>query len=154
VQLTLANNIFAFNTWPNVGESTGFYLGAGVRLVREGHNLFWSRGDCEIQADFVEGGRCFSREEIANGTWAAATRQGTGDVVADPLFVGAWPGVDLHLQEGSPARDAGTPEGAPAEDVEGNPRDAQPGIGAYEARRVGNTGLLSGGAPPRSGARP
>jgi hypothetical protein len=135
VQLTLVNNIFAFNTGPNVGEPSGLYLGAGVRLVREGHNLFWSRGDCEIQADFVEEGRCFSREEITNGTWAAATGQGTGDVVADPLFVGAWPVADLHLQEGSPARDAGTPEGAPSEDVEGNPRDAQPDIGAYEARR-------------------
>jgi len=132
VSLTLVNNIFAFNTGPEVGTPTGLYLGAGVTLVREGHNLFWSREDCEIQADFVEEGRCFTRAEVTDGTWAAATGQGESDLVAEPLFVAPWPEVNLHLRDGSPALNAGTSEGAPAEDMEGHPRDARPDIGAYE----------------------
>jgi hypothetical protein len=39
---------------------------------------------------------------------------------------------DAHLLPTSPARDAGTPVGAPSVDFEGHPRDAQPDIGAYE----------------------
>ncbi len=39
---------------------------------------------------------------------------------------------DAHLSAESPAIDAGTTEGTPATDLEGNPRDAQPDIGAYE----------------------
>jgi hypothetical protein len=39
---------------------------------------------------------------------------------------------DAHLQANSPAVNAGTSSGAPATDIEGNPRDAQPDIGAYE----------------------
>jgi hypothetical protein len=45
-----------------------------------------------------------------------------------------WPGVDLHLDEQSPAIDAGTSENAPSEDCEGKIRPAGNGhdIGAYE----------------------
>jgi hypothetical protein len=39
---------------------------------------------------------------------------------------------DAHLQSTSPAIDAGTADGAPSDDVDGRPRDAQPDIGAYE----------------------
>ncbi|MBL7201801.1 MAG: hypothetical protein ISS56_16800 [Anaerolineae bacterium] len=39
---------------------------------------------------------------------------------------------DGHLQEGSPAIDAGTAAGAPATDIERRPRTAPPDIGAYE----------------------
>jgi hypothetical protein len=86
IKLTLLNNIFAFNTGPNIGTPTGIYLGEGVTLVKEGHNLFWSREDGEIQAEFVTGDTWFSRNEITNGTWAAACGQGEGDTVGDPLF--------------------------------------------------------------------
>jgi hypothetical protein len=41
---------------------------------------------------------------------------------------------DGHLLPGSPAIDAGTTEGAPPDDVEGQPRDSLPDIGAYEWR--------------------
>ncbi len=133
VTLTLVNNIFAFNADPT-GEPTGIYLGAGVNLVREDHNLYWSREDGEITAEFVSGrdDPDFTRPEVADGTWAASTGQGQGDVVADPLFVSNWPEVDPHLQAGSPAVNASSVEGAPSDDVEGHPRDDQPDIGAYE----------------------
>jgi len=52
----------------------------------------------------------------------------------DPRFVRpAW-GVegDYRLQGGSPAIDAGTPIGAPLEDLEGRLRDAKPDLGAFE----------------------
>lgn len=39
---------------------------------------------------------------------------------------------DPHLQPGSPAVNAGTMDGAPADDFDGRPRDPQPDIGAYE----------------------
>ncbi|MGE5345153.1 MAG: choice-of-anchor Q domain-containing protein, partial [Acidithiobacillales bacterium] len=39
---------------------------------------------------------------------------------------------DAHLLATSPARDAGTPVGAPSVDFDGHPRDARPDIGAYE----------------------
>lgn len=40
---------------------------------------------------------------------------------------------DYHLLPNSPCIDSGTPQGAPATDLEGNPRDASPDMGAYES---------------------
>ncbi len=51
----------------------------------------------------------------------------------DPLFVNP-AGDDYHLTTASPAIDAGTNAGVTA-DLEGNPRDTRPDIGAYEAVR-------------------
>ncbi|MFW6116064.1 MAG: choice-of-anchor Q domain-containing protein, partial [Chloroflexota bacterium] len=39
---------------------------------------------------------------------------------------------DAHLTQASPAIDAGTTDGAPGDDFDGCPRDAQPDLGAYE----------------------
>jgi len=133
IQLTLVNNIFAFNTSPQIGDGpTGLYFGEGVQLT-EHHNLYWSREDGEIEAEFVtERDPWFTRAEIADGTWTTITRQGQGDVAADPLFVSGWSEVDLRLQAGSPAVNAGSPDGAPSDDAEGHPRTGTPDIGAYE----------------------
>jgi hypothetical protein len=134
IDLLLSNNIFAFNTGPQVGTPTGIYLGEGVNLEREGNNIFWSREDCEVVAAFVEGDPEFSRSEIGDGTWAAASGQGNGDGVSDPVFVNGWPDVDLHLDGQSTAIDAGTSEDAPMVDCECMKRPAGNGydIGAYE----------------------
>jgi hypothetical protein len=133
VMLTLVNNIFAFNADPTDGGPTGIYLGPGVTLVREAHNLYYSRADGEITAEFVSGRDAdFTRAEIADGTWASLTGQGRNDLATDPLFVSGWPEVNVHLRMGSPVADAGSAEGAPADDVAGHPRDAVPDIGAYE----------------------
>lgn len=61
-----------------------------------------------------------------NGGWP-----GEGNIEDDPLFVNQG-GGDYHLYGRSPCRDAGTPDGAPVDDIEGNLRGAVPCIGAYE----------------------
>ena len=133
VTLTLVNNIFAFNADPT-GEPTGIYLGPGVLLARQEHNLYYSRADGEITAEFASGrdDPDFTRAEIADGTWAGYTGQSQNDITDDPRFVSGWPEVDLHLQASSSAVNAGSAEGAPADDAAGRPRDAQPDLGAYE----------------------
>jgi hypothetical protein len=49
-----------------------------------------------------------------------------------PDYAAEWLSYDYRLLPGSPAIDAGTPMDAPATDIEGNPRDATPDLGAYE----------------------
>jgi len=134
IDLLLSNNIFAFNTGPQVGSPTGIYLGKGVNLVREENNIYWSRDDCEIAAAFLEGDSEISRSEIEDGTWAEASGQGIGNITSDPTFMKGWPNVDLHLHEQSPAIDTGTSENAPPTDCECMKRPAGNGhdIGAYE----------------------
>jgi hypothetical protein len=90
VTLTLVNNLFAFNADPSDGGPTGIYLGPGVALVREEHNLYYSRAESEITAEFVTGrDGDFTRAEITDGTWAALTGQGQHDVTDDPRFISA-----------------------------------------------------------------
>jgi len=55
--------------------------------------------------------------------------RGSGE---ESLYFADWLGLDLSLASGSPAIDAGNPDGATTHDVEGVPRDAQPDVGAYE----------------------
>ncbi|MHB9111245.1 MAG: choice-of-anchor Q domain-containing protein [Thermoleophilia bacterium] len=133
ISLTMVNNIFAFNTRPDVGSPTGIYLGPGVSLTAEDNNLFFSRDDCEIQADFTGQG-CFTQAEIAGGVWTADTGMGAGDLAADPGFLNANI-LDFRIAPGSPAVDAAAATAAPAIDIDGQPRPRGPGfdIGAYEA---------------------
>jgi hypothetical protein len=119
VELLLVNNIFAFNTGPGVGDPTGIYLGPGVTIT-EHHNLYFSREDEEITAEFLS--REFSRQEIIDGTWTNRTGQGWGNLGVDPLFSDGWPSVDLGIHSNSPAVDAGDNVACPDEDFNGEPR--------------------------------
>lgn len=71
---------------------------------------------------------------------------GEGNIDADPLFVDA-DNRDYHLQSGSPCIEAGTSGNAPETDIEGNPRDEHPDMGAYESTEfltgdVNNDGVV------------
>lgn len=132
VNLTMVNNIFAFNADPIEGGATGVYLGAGVQLT-EGNNLYYSNLAGEITA-YTSAGQehWLTRQEIADGTWTSIKGGGAENLIVDPLFVSGWPDVDLRLQDSSPAINAGGADLATAVDILNNPRDAQPDIGAYE----------------------
>jgi hypothetical protein len=54
---------------------------------------------------------------------------GTGNIDQDPLFLNS---EDYHLQITSPCINKGTLTGAPLMDLDGNRRDADPDMGAYE----------------------
>ncbi len=83
---------------------------------------------------------------------------GTDCVVGDPLWVDPAAG-DLHLQPGSPAVDHGSPDLAPADDLDGTARPQGPGfdIGACEladAASVFADGFESGGTSAWSATAP
>ena len=80
--------------------------------------------------------------------------KGEGNIAADPLFVDAESG-NLQLQKGSPCIDAGSAEGAPAEDIEGQARPSGVGVdmGAYEfTASEGDTGGDDTGGDDTGGA--
>ncbi len=56
----------------------------------------------------------------------------------DPLFVDVL-AYDFHIPTNSPAIDIGNPSGAPATDIEGNPRVNEPDAGCYENQDVVGT---------------
>ena len=64
---------------------------------------------------------------------------GTGNLSADPLFVGA--PANLHLKPGSPCLQAGTASVAPATDLDGSPRPTPPSIGAYDLVELSALGV-------------
>lgn len=82
----------------------------------------------------------------SNNLWFGKSNgpsQTAGNLNADPEFVSAG-GNDFHLQDTSPARDAGVGIAALAYDLEGKARGAQPDLGAYEY------GASSSAGPPAS----
>ena len=130
VQLTMFNNIFAFNADPLEGGPTGVYLGPGVK-INEGHNLYFSNPEEEITVEVAEG-IGFSRQDIQEGNWSDYANQGEGDLAQDPLFVSGWPNVDLNLNSNSPVINAGTSDHATKVDVLFISRDDMPDLGAIE----------------------
>ena len=62
---------------------------------------------------------------------------GTGNISNNPLFVST---TDFHLTQASPCLGAGTPVGAPANDLDNNPRPmpvaTNPDMGAYELNQT------------------
>ena len=73
-------------------------------------------------------------DNTTNNVGATGTTD-TGSIIEDPLL-----DANHKPQTGSPAIDAGITAGAPATDLDGNPRDANPDIGAYEFAGGGGDG--------------
>ncbi|MCK4470249.1 MAG: CSLREA domain-containing protein, partial [Anaerolineae bacterium] len=113
-------------------------------ILTADHNLYYNpyREDDVICADgYGQAGRCFSSDEINDGTWYAETGNGRHSLYENPLFVpSAGSGHrnaanrDYHLTAYSPAIDAGAAEGAPTVDLDGVSRPQGEGydIGSYE----------------------
>ena len=89
--------------------------------------ISWKNRNGDIRGGNVKYS-CFVEAQDTDGNFATA-----------PNFVnssGDFSGWDLHLKNGSPCIDAGILEGAPAFDLEGNPRPGSDGaacLGAYES---------------------
>lgn len=119
VALTVRNTIFSGR-----GNDSPIFVGGRSTLTLE-NNLFYLPNSAFV---LVYGENTYDSNTI--------TQFGKGNIYGDPLFVSpAWgTDGDYHLRTGSPAIDAGTPTGAPSNDLEGNPRPQGNGfdIGAYE----------------------
>ena len=71
--------------------------------------------------------------------WLATTGQDSNSVAVDPLFISS---TDLHLQTGSPMRNAGVTGLGITTDIDGQTRDANPDIGADELPPLVLSGTL------------
>jgi hypothetical protein len=126
-------SVMASFAYPSIINSTIAYnsahYGGGVycehySLTVLNSILYFDRALASGNEIYVNGGIFTVTYSDVAGGW-----EGEGNIDEDPLFVGS---NDYHLQAGSPCIDAGTPDGAPADDLEGNPRDEKPDMGAYE----------------------
>ena len=125
---TMMNNTIVGNSAGEGGGLYGYYSGPKIT-----NTIIWDNNPQQIYLDHVtltvshsdvEGGRDGIGGVIDGLHW-------TSNINADPLFVDAALG-DYHLQADSPCINAGTLNGAPETDIEGNPRNELPDIGAYE----------------------
>jgi hypothetical protein len=117
LNLTIRNSIFR-----GVGQSSPLFIGERTTLTAE-NNLFYLP-----QSDSIM--------EYGQITYAISNLDslGAGNLYGDPLFLSpTWGGQgDYHLDRSSPAIGAGSSVYAPVVDLEGNPRDESPDMGAYE----------------------
>jgi hypothetical protein len=117
IDVVIRNSIFR-----GAGPGCPIFASAATNLTLE-HNLFYFP---DSDAALEWGEESYTADSIG--------QVGTGNVYGDPLFVSpAWGSEgDYELQDASPAINAGLAEGAPTDDLQGSPRNAQPDLGAYE----------------------
>lgn len=121
--VALVNNIFAFN-------NGGVHMDDSTEMVKEDHNIYWSREDAEISNNK----RRYSRSEINEQVWFKEMGIGVNSFCQDPLFVDP-SSHDFRLAINSLAIDCGAKEGAPSTDYNGSIRPQGRGvdIGPYES---------------------
>jgi hypothetical protein len=121
------------------------------------HGITWyDTNDSVIVNNTVVGGSDYPGLPAGSDSWPTRTWisiEGTGNTVRNNIttrnlsggdhnhevapdaiddYFTDWLGLDLGLATGSPAIDAGNPDGATTHDVLGRPRDQQPDVGAFE----------------------
>jgi hypothetical protein len=120
---------------PTIMNCTFARNGGGIHTSGYGHrsyiinSIVW--GNFSYQ---ISGNATVTYSDIEGGY------NGEGNIEADPLFEKAQPPgkPDFHLKAGSPAIDVGTADGAPDNDLDGNPRPngQDYDMGAYESQSV------------------
>lgn len=123
VNITLINNIFS-------GRGPNCYISIGeASTIIAKHNLFYFPKSSYI---LQHGNNVYDSTNVLS--------LGPGNIYGSPLYVKtAWGDIgDYHLKDGSPAIDAGTPDGAPNIDLDGKPRPLGSGfdMGCYERSLV------------------
>jgi parallel beta-helix repeat protein len=125
---TLTNNSLSGNT---AGFGGGIYTEGGTNTLT--NNIIWGNSS-GIESNGGDLTVTHSIVQQASGVYS-----GTGNLNEDPLFVdqpaeGLGTSGDLRLMDTSPAIDAGTNSGAPATDLDGQPRPLGAGydMGAFE----------------------
>jgi len=119
INLTIKNTIFSAR-----GDASPIWLAGDINFTIE-YNLFYFPN-----SDYVltYGNKDYDKDHVAD--------IGVGNKYGDPLFVSPAFGTngDYHVNNGSPAIDAGTSESAPSIDIDGNTRPQGSGydIGCYE----------------------
>ncbi len=115
--VTMRNVIFSAR-----GPESPIYLAPASTLTLDHTLFFFPQNDILL----IHGEQTYTCADLAS--------LGAANFCGDPRFVRpAWGETgDYHLQAGSPALGTGTPDGAPAVDLEGRPRAAPPDLGAYE----------------------
>jgi hypothetical protein len=125
-----------------IGSGAGWAVGInqqGAAIIR--NNIIQG-----VSADFMGGTpSVFQNNDLTHSIYVTGTTTLTNIDLINALgpgfsanFAGS-PGLagdDRHLVANSPCVNAGTPEGAPADDFYGDPRDAQPDVGADEWNSV------------------
>lgn len=119
VRVVIKNNIFSGR-----GADCPIYIKESCTLIAENNLFYFPRSGFVLEY----GGNVYDSTNIQN--------LGQGNIYGKPLFVRTAWGIegDYHLKNGSPAIDAGTADGAPPIDLDGNPRPQGNGydIGCYE----------------------
>ncbi|MBC8234384.1 leucine-rich repeat domain-containing protein [bacterium] len=110
-------------------ENSAEYDGGGIFCLENSfpvvlNTILWANNPCEINVDGSS--EINITYSTIQGGW-----EGKSNIDADPLFVDAANG-DYHLSDGSSCIGAGTSDGAPTTDIEGNTRGMPPDMGAYE----------------------
>ena len=110
-------------------SSGGIYIRNSSPIIT--NSIFWANSPGEI---YVDGGNPAVTYTTIQSGWP-----GEGNVFEDPEFLDPVSG-DYHLADYSPCIGTGKSAGAPASDIEGNPRPSpagsSPDIGAYENYRA------------------
>jgi len=112
-----------------ITENSGSFGGAiylpAIATPLVSNTIIWNNHPGAL-SDEIDGGGVHIANSNVKGGW-----EGEGNIDAVPMFVDPENG-DYHLQPFSPCINAGTSEGAPTDDIEGNERDVYPDMGAYE----------------------
>lgn len=135
--LAFTNNTVSQNGLGTVGDSV-VMLQTGSSPAYLYNNILWGNGYTDLR--LVNSGApkiyLYSNDIGTSLIPAGAVMDEEGSISQDPLFVDA-PGGDFHLQESSPAIDAGTDtaDGIPAVDLDGAERiqGAAVDMGAFES---------------------